>query len=861
MSARQLRRLQNLVKVSTGADADDDNGNGAEEYPSTMKMPKSGTKKAKGQRGTSDQQAQRRDHVHQKPEKPQPQGEEKEQQQKQQQQQVVTTSTAKNEPRKMKSGGRDDNGPAAQSRAMKNAPAEEKPVIEAEDATVNSSQQEVMKRPHRKKQRGKNNKARRREEELEEELLLEAVLRQREGDAIGNSRQRDAGCSAEEETDLLELLSICDPKMLDTRLERIWRFGVGAVEDVGDGRVPQRRADSRPSSLLFAQHLHTLPRFRHSVLATPNRYCWPPYYSLGEFIAAKDVNNNNNGEESSSNSSNSDGCGCGCCGGGGGGGSGGCSPVHYLYNATPEARRADAALAFCESHHGGLAGIMECISSAPYHIPTLMVASSAFETMGDVPRTQEVIDLALYHVGVLLSRFPLRQTVRHRCVPFCIPANRQVFQILRCGVHQALRKAATRAAWEIAKLIYSLDSTDPLGMLLQLDYLALRTKGWGWLLEVYFIVTRELARDTNGAEGDTVSHMWSNRTLALALSALPGFFFSAALVKHFLEREELARACGSGPGENKPSKVIRDMTAAQLRAFHNTPSASVMLADAIGRFPSAAVLLVEKVGEQTLLPSAPPPWRDVVKAHETSTEESLHVAALWVARNTEMWKAAEPTAFLRRVLTEDNGLWLSSYSPAAAGAGAAAALRRTALPTSWSHASLREEDLMKQTMMTIPAHLLDADEITEEDMRDATRRATLRELTPLEQDALLRFRALYGPLSPATLTPAQQLMQYTLMFDEEGRERRIGEEQNPFMLFLRTFLPWNSTRDMALLAALEAAGIPDPVVENNRQRRLEDEAFWQHEEEADEAEWETESSWESDEYVGNDNDTEESGAA
>ncbi|KAF8289461.1 putative Transcriptional repressor TCF25 [Trypanosoma cruzi] len=825
MSARQLRRLQNLVRASTGADEDAET-----ECPSNMRMPKGAKRSGRHQKLTS-QKVQDENDAHKQQH---PQTEEK----------ALTASPVEKQDRQERTG----NGSERVALAVEGRPGAAKRANRAVEVEVGAvvvgvqEKEELTDERRKKKQRNKNARAKRRKEEREDELLLEEALRQREEDAFAEGGRFGTGSGRSDEVDLLELLSVCDVKKLDTREERIRRFGARAVEDIGDGRVPQRRAESRPTSLLFAEHAQFVPRFFHSLLATPNRYCWPQYDGLGVTLVAKGTKSAKNNEAKVNDGNTNDG-----------------GPLlYYLDDSSAETRRAEAALAVCGSMHAGVEGIMTCLAAAPYHIPTLIIASNLFETMGNIPRAQEAIDIALYHVGVLLSRFPVRQTVRRRCLPFGVTPNRQLFQVLRCGVHQALRKAATRTAWEIAKLIYSLDDTDPLGMLLQLDYLALRAKQWAWLVQVSFIVARELERHAEGKVDDT-NDAWSNRKLALALSTLPGFFFSTALAKYFLEREEATSAVSGVSNKGKSSKVLRELTPTQLHAFRNTPPASVMLAHAISRFPSAAVLIVEKIGGQSVVSSVPVSWQDIVKAHELNTEEnSLHVASMWVARNAEIWKAADPCAFLRRVITEDDGLWLKSHRTDIDANLSASAAVVTAesphLPTPWKHASLTEEDILCQTLTTIPAHLLDPNEITEEDLRDEVRRATRRELTPLEQLTLLRFESLYGPLSPPAISPSERLSRYNTMFEEEGRVRQIGEDHNPLSLFFRMFLPWNSTREMALRAALDTAGIPDPVASLNHQLRMEEELSWQiemeEEEEEEEGEdWETEDSWYADDYM------------
>nr|CCC92904.1 conserved hypothetical protein [Trypanosoma congolense IL3000] len=808
MSSRQIRRLQNIVKASTGADADED-----DYYPVTMKLTRS-SKKSKGRRERVGEACSGGCH------------EDSETQQVGLNTDGAGISLQPSQPLNV----------STESSALVIEPrVEQKPTTKAikekdektkgkKDLSCTKSQkrqqQQVMDREQRSRVRERGNRPKRREEEIEEELLLDAALREREKDVTDGDMQYNAMDGARESNDLLELLSLCNPKMLNNRLERIKRFGTSAVEDVGDGRVPSRRADGRPASQLFEEHSHHLPRFRHSLFVTPNRYCWPHYDSLGvrmTVMEPKAVSHL-----------------------GGGGGDDGAS-VYYLDVSSAEARRADANLEKCSMESHSVESLMTCFGKAPYHIPTLIVVGSMFETMGKSQCAYEVMDIALYHVGVLLSRFPIRKTARQRRVPFVISSNGPLFYVLRHGIHHALMKAATVTAWELSKLLFSLDSKDPLGMLLLLDYLALRAKGWAWLVHVYYLVLLGPRQKPDGIAASATAWPTANenvnlpnRELVSLLSTLPGFFFSAALAKHFLDREHVLQAKGG-----KPSKVVRSMTQMELHAFQNTPSATVMLADAIGRFPSAAVLLIEKNCRQALRNSVPGVWEEVVREHVNNKREGdLHVSKLWVARNAEIWNTADTGAFLERVITEEDGVYLKSHSIPAF------TLRADALIPP-EYMVLKEEDLLGKVIVPLPEHLTDFGDQMEEDMWDETLRASWRELRPLEEDTLLRFTALYGELPSVVGTPAEQFRAYEDMFEADGHEQRFLQRQNLLLLFLRTLLPQSSTRDMALLEALRAAGIPDPVAERNRLRRQEERL--EEEEDVDcSTEGETEDSWESD---------------
>jgi hypothetical protein len=82
------------------------------------------------------------------------------------------------------------------------------------------------------------------------------------------------------------------------------------------------------------------------------------------------------------------------------------------------------------------------------------------------------------------------------------------------------RRGCTRAAFEFAKLLYSLDPwTDPHGSLLHLDGLAIKAGMYGWILDVW----EHFETDKDGLEGK------------LTPTVLPGWWYTRALAMKIRE--------------------------------------------------------------------------------------------------------------------------------------------------------------------------------------------------------------------------------------------------------------------------------------------------------------------------------------
>ncbi|AYU75889.1 Transcriptional repressor TCF25, putative [Leishmania donovani] len=689
MSSRQMRRLQDLVDRATGLDADDFDDDAV---PRTMQVRKSdhhrqrkkskktesaaphvpGTDILAGPPTLSSSTSERPkkgkiDANEAAPSAPAP---------------PPSTSVTTDDWKEVSEDEDHTNGSTARRNSKKTP---------MEDAAARAEETAAAAEDAKKRRRAEKKKSRRqqqRQRQAEEEALLDAVLARRQNEQVDPASSSGVGSPVAEhhpgggsvlvaasstgtgpstggavtgggagETSFLQLVMACDAHQLDTRLERIRMFGAEAVEDVGDGRTPHRRADGRvrdTGSVSFFPAHHMTVKFVHSAFATPNRYRWIPYDSLGIFLTTEEAHDV----------------------------WGQVWRAYLLVCSSHAFQRAQASLEACQERLGGVQDLVDCLArNRVYHIPTLLQCVYAMEATGESAFAMELLDVALYQVGVVLRRFALSGTWVSRQLPCHRSANTLIFQVLQRGVHAALKRGCLRTAYERTRCLLSLDPDDPCGMLLLLDYTALRAKRWVWLLEVRHraLAVRAARRQprrgaaAESEEADVKEALAAagltlrDATLAEDVLCLPNYAFSWALAKHFIEREEARqRSDEVSGGACRPSKVLRGLTDAQRASLAATPSAVELLSAAVLRFPQAAVRLVDALGgvdvvcgtEGATLSSSSQAsaWQQLMwqaDGHpDSAADAAVHnrLADLFVARHEELWKLSECISLLRHVV-------------------------------------------------------------------------------------------------------------------------------------------------------------------------------------------------------------------
>lgn len=162
--------------------------------------------------------------------------------------------------------------------------------------------------------------------------------------------------------------------------------------------------------------------------------------------------------------------------------------------------------------------IISIINQQPYHIDALIQLSELCKMSEDNAMAAELIEHALY---ALESSFHSMFSLTHgNCrLDYRRQENRCFFIVLFKHAQYLEARACSRTALEIVKLILTLDPSDPLAVILIIDYYALRSKQYEFLVQLY----NEWDKSHN-------------------LSQLPNMAYSYALALFYLKHAEADEA-------------------------------------------------------------------------------------------------------------------------------------------------------------------------------------------------------------------------------------------------------------------------------------------------------------------------------
>ncbi|XP_017137176.1 transcription factor 25 [Drosophila miranda] len=145
--------------------------------------------------------------------------------------------------------------------------------------------------------------------------------------------------------------------------------------------------------------------------------------------------------------------------------------------------------------------LITLIKRCPYHVDSLVQLSEVCKMTEDFALAAELLERALLllesslHINFSLTSGNCRLDYRRQ-------ENRSFYIVLFKHAQYLEERACSRTAFEISKLLLSLQpETDPLAMILVIDYYALRSKQFGWLVEFYeeYNVARNLSQLPNMA--------------------------------------------------------------------------------------------------------------------------------------------------------------------------------------------------------------------------------------------------------------------------------------------------------------------------------------------------------------------------
>ncbi|KAL6854142.1 DUF654 domain-containing protein [Trichoderma novae-zelandiae] len=144
----------------------------------------------------------------------------------------------------------------------------------------------------------------------------------------------------------------------------------------------------------------------------------------------------------------------------------------------------------------------------PYHVSTLLQVSSVAKQDQNMALASELCERALFSFGrVAPPSFKQHLEQGTARLNFRRPENRQLWLAGYHYIKSLIRKGTYRTALEWAKLLYTLDRTDPFAMRHLIHFLAIRAYEADWLLDFL----NQL--DTEGSREDTV-YILQSRVLA-----------------------------------------------------------------------------------------------------------------------------------------------------------------------------------------------------------------------------------------------------------------------------------------------------------------------------------------------------------
>ncbi|KAH8246241.1 hypothetical protein KR038_006598 [Drosophila bunnanda] len=175
--------------------------------------------------------------------------------------------------------------------------------------------------------------------------------------------------------------------------------------------------------------------------------------------------------------------------------------------------------------------LITLIKRCPYHVDSLVQLSEVCKMTEDFALASELLERALLllesslHINFSLTSGNCRLDYRRQ-------ENRSFYIVLFKHAQYLEERACSRTAFEISKLLLSLQpDMDPLAMILVIDYYALRSKQFGWLVEFYeeYNAARNLNQLPNMAYSYALALYTlhgvcerSNQALQYALLMFPG---------------------------------------------------------------------------------------------------------------------------------------------------------------------------------------------------------------------------------------------------------------------------------------------------------------------------------------------------
>ena len=217
----------------------------------------------------------------------------------------------------------------------------------------------------------------------------------------------------------------------------------------------------------------------------------------------------------------------------------------------------------------------------------------------------------------------LLQTDNIPLVDFDSNNNKPLFVALNIHVQSLSKRGCHRSAFEICKFLLQLDMSDPCGVLLRLDYCAIKASQYDWLLEF-----------VDKYDNISISSKSDNAEFRLSLRSMPNIQFSVALALFLIESDDDYR--------NKKN----DSSA-------RSKSANEALEQALALYPDIFLKLVSKLpistdSEWKYAMSSPFFVMNAASSNVNENATLSHLVDIYVERCSTLWRGKPEQDFLKR---------------------------------------------------------------------------------------------------------------------------------------------------------------------------------------------------------------------
>eukprot|EP01127_Copromyxa_protea_P004060 TRINITY_DN1385_c0_g1_i1.p1 TRINITY_DN1385_c0_g1~~TRINITY_DN1385_c0_g1_i1.p1 ORF type:complete len:640 (-),score=154.28 TRINITY_DN1385_c0_g1_i1:1-1920(-) len=254
---------------------------------------------------------------------------------------------------------------------------------------------------------------------------------------------------------------------------------------------------------------------------------------------------------------------------------------YFVMNWSDDYKRSQDKFYSCVNT-GDPNSLARLLQQYPYQIDAMLQLSEACKQTGELDMAVDLIERILYrfetawhHLFNPINLQNVRFEYRHQ-------TNRSFFLAIFRHIQMLGRRGCPETALEYCKLLLKLDPSDPLRALLMVDYYAIRSKNYNYLLDLFF--NSHLFRITGSSVHKTEGGGEEVRSEALELDLLPNFLFSCAFAKFRLELES-----------NVSSKAY------SLESGKVVGTSDELIQHAFLMFPSLLPLLCGKIGVDSLV--------------------------------------------------------------------------------------------------------------------------------------------------------------------------------------------------------------------------------------------------------------------